>query len=60
MHTCPKCDSDQPMEIVINLTDGDSVRFLQCRACDGKWWERDGAPIALDEVLNLTSRSEQA
>ena len=56
---CPKCDTEEAMEIVINLTDDDSVKFLQCRSCDGRWWERDGSPIALDEVLDLTARAEK-
>ena len=59
MH-CPKCDAEEAMEIVINLTDDDSVKFFQCRSCEGRWWERDGSPIALEEVLHLTARSEES
>ena len=57
---CPECDAQEAMEIVINLTEDDSVRFFQCRACDGRWWERDGSPIALEKVLDLTARSEKS
>ncbi len=55
---CPKCGAQEATKIMINLTDDDSVGFFHCRRCEGKWWERDGVALELDEVLDLTHKSE--
>lgn len=57
---CPKCDAEDATEIVINLTEDDTVKFFQCRDCEAKWWEHGGAPIELDDVLDLTAKSESS
>ena len=57
---CPKCNSQDAVNIVINLeSEGDPVQFFQCRDCETKWWKKNGESIALDEVLNLTARDEK-
>lgn len=58
MKTCPECRSADSIEITIDLAVDDSVQFFQCRHCEAKWWERDGSTIALDEVLDLTSKDD--
>ena len=58
MKACPKCKSEDSIEITIDLSVGDSVQFFQCRFCEAKWWERDGTTIALDEVLDLTAKDD--
>ncbi len=52
---CPERGHVEFTEIEISLKDKDSVRFFSCRNCEAKWWEREGEPIELDEVLNLTA-----
>ena len=52
---CPQCSSDDYVAISINLKEEDAVEFFQCRACETKWWRRDGDTLELHEVLNLSS-----
>ncbi len=54
MH-CPRCTSDDFTEINIDIKVDNSVKFLSCRLCEKKWWERNGASIALDEVLSIAT-----
>ena len=55
---CQQCGGSDTTTIVIKLHEDDSLSFYQCRRCESKWWEHDGGPIALDEVLNLTTEAE--
>jgi hypothetical protein len=55
---CPRCHGEDCVHIEINLKGEHTVQFFSCRRCEAKWWERDGDTIALDEVLDLTARSE--
>ena len=52
---CPQCTGSDCIEIEINLKQENTVRFMSCRRCEAKWWQREGATIALDEVLNLAT-----
>ena len=52
---CPECGQKDCTEINISLKEENSVKFFSCRKCEAKWWEHDGAPIKLDEVLDLTA-----
>ena len=52
---CPRCTSDDFTEIAIEVKVENSVKFYSCRLCEKKWWERDGATIALDDVLSLAT-----
>lgn len=56
---CPECGVSNFTEIQISLKEEDSVKFYSCRRCEAKWWEHDGEPIELDEVLNLTSEQRK-
>jgi transposase-like protein len=55
---CPQCHGEDCVHIEINLKGEDTIQFFSCRRCEAKWWERNGDTIALDEVLDLTARSE--
>ena len=55
---CPRCTSDDFTEIDIEVKVDNSVKFLSCRLCEKKWWERNGDSIALDEVLSLATTSK--
>ena len=59
METCPKCGSEDSVNIVINLETEDSVQFFQCRSCETKWWKKDGDTIELDKVLEITTHDER-
>ena len=52
---CPRCTSDDFTEIDIEVKVENSVKFFSCRLCEKKWWERNGASIALDEVLSIAT-----
>jgi formate dehydrogenase maturation protein FdhE len=52
---CPQCTGSDCIEIEINLKQENTVRFMSCRRCEAKWWQREGSTIALDEVLNLAT-----
>ena len=48
-HPCPPA-----LRTAIVITVGMStLEMVRCRACEAQWWERDGAPVALPEVLPL-------
>jgi transposase-like protein len=53
---CPQCKGENCTEIQIHLTNDDAVQFFSCRRCEAKWWEREGDPIPLDEVLTLAAK----
>lgn len=55
---CPSCAGEDSIQIEIGVRDLDTVQFFSCRLCEAKWWEHEGDPIDLDEVLNLAARSE--
>jgi formate dehydrogenase maturation protein FdhE len=52
---CPECSGTDCIEIEINLKQENTVRFMSCRRCEAKWWQRGGDPIELDEVLDLAT-----
>ena len=50
---CPHC-SHRLVEIDVRLGDV-KVTMHACSTCDRRWWDRDGAPIDLRDVLALAS-----
>ena len=56
---CPQCADTDCIEIEINLKQENTVRFMSCRRCEAKWWQREGNTIALDEVLNLAAQRDR-
>lgn len=56
---CVQCKGEDCTEIEIRLKEGeDVVKFYSCRRCEAKWWEHDGGPIELDDVLSLTTERQ--
>ncbi len=52
---CPRCKTSRLMEIVTTVGDQE-VTMRSCSRCDSRWWDRDGEPVALPEVLELASK----
>jgi hypothetical protein len=42
--------------ISMTLTDGTSVDFTSCRACEHKTWASERGALALDHVLSRATR----
>ena len=56
---CPRCRSEDCIQINIDLTGADLIEFYSCRACETKWWVRDGDRIELDAVLTMAASSRR-
>lgn len=54
---CPKCREHDTIQIEIRLKEEETVQFFSCRRCEGKWWQRDGDTIELDQFLDWASTS---
>jgi transcriptional regulator NrdR family protein len=54
MH-CPNCRSEKLVAIKMSLADEGRVTFRSCRACEHKWWQREGTAerLPLTEVLEM-------
>jgi Zn-finger nucleic acid-binding protein len=50
---CPHC-SHHLVQVVVRLDDA-RVTMHACSGCDRCWWDRDGQPVELGEVLALAS-----
>ena len=55
---CPQCAGEDCINIDITLKGEDVVKFHSCRKCEAKWWEHEGGPVALDEILTLAARKD--
>ena len=44
------------IEIQQKLPDETQVHFYSCHKCEEKWWNRDGEPMSLSEVLQLARK----
>jgi transposase-like protein len=54
---CPRCESQNVININLTMEAGDPVSFYSCHACDKKWWNKDGEPIDLPDVLEMARRA---
>ena len=52
---CPRCKTSHLMEIVTTIRDQE-VTMRSCSRCDSRWWDSDGKPVALPEVLELAAK----
>jgi len=52
MTGCPVCRDRQLVEITLTLR-GEQVAMRSCSGCDGRWWYRQGRPMALSGVYAL-------
>lgn len=53
---CPRCGSADVININMTMETEAPVSFYSCHACENRWWNKDGEPIQLDEVLTLAKR----
>ncbi len=58
MH-CPKCGARDVIEIQQKLPDQTEVDFYSCYKCEEKWWDKDGRPVSLSEVLDLARKQSR-
>jgi transposase-like protein len=54
---CPQCGSRNVININLTMEDGNPVSFYSCHNCDKRWWNKDGEPIDLPNVLELAKRA---
>lgn len=54
---CPKCGAQDVIEIK-NKVEDIEVYFFSCYRCEQKWWDREGNPVTLREVLELARRQD--
>ena len=59
MPACPLCGSVDITRIEIDLDRAGGLEFFSCRACEEKWWQREGESINLGEVLDLTGSARR-
>ena len=52
--TCPHCRSSVLVEIGVSFA-GSHFTMHSCPACETRWWDRDGKPVALDGVLTTVA-----
>ncbi len=55
---CPQCHAHDVIEIKHRLPDGTEVQFFSCHRCEEKWWDHDGDPIDLGQILDMVRNSE--
>jgi hypothetical protein len=55
---CPQCGATECISIEIHLATDDPLQFFSCRRCEARWWQRDGEPVSLEEVLSLAARKD--
>lgn len=53
---CPNCGARDVIQIQQKLPDETEVNFYSCHKCEEKWWNRDGEPVSLTEVLELARK----
>ena len=55
---CPECGASDFIEIDLTLPDQSDVTFCSCHRCENRWWNRDGEPMPLDDVLKLARKAK--
>jgi hypothetical protein len=50
--TCPKCSGANLVAIRLTLHEN-NVTMHSCATCETNWWDREGEPVALRQVLSL-------
>ncbi len=53
---CPNCGARDVIQIQQKLPGETEVHFYSCHKCEEKWWDRDGEPVSLSEVLELARK----
>ena len=57
--TCPTCRVVDVSEIRLNIRDR-RLTMHACVRCEARWWDHDGEPVGLDQVLGLVSPAVSA
>lgn len=58
--TCAHCASTRVTRISMTLTDGSSVDFASCHACERKTWSQDGTALDVPTVLAKAQKHKAA
>lgn len=58
--TCGTCASTRITEISMTLTDGSSVDFVSCHACETKSWTQAGQALDVSTVLRKATKVKAA
>lgn len=52
LRRCSACSSTRVTAIAMTLTDGSTVDFVSCHACEHKVWRQGSEELALSRVLD--------
>ena len=58
--TCALCASTRITEITMTLTDGSTVDFVSCHACETKSWKQGGVDLDISTVLGKAQKHKVA
>ena len=57
---CARCAGTRVTSITMTLTDGSSVDFASCHACEGKSWTQAGRELDISTVLGKAQKHKVA
>ena len=57
---CGACRGIRVTSITMTLTDGSSVDFSSCHACETKSWKQDGRELDISSVLGKAQKHKPA
>jgi uncharacterized protein YodC (DUF2158 family) len=49
---CPRCHDSHVVDIKLTLG-GSRLTMHSCSGCECRWWDEEGKPVGLREVLTL-------
>lgn len=49
---CARCSHGRTVDIEMKLR-GNQLTLHACAACEVHWWDNEGTPMTLDDVLGL-------
>lgn len=52
---CPRCKTRQLVVIDLEVS-GERLSLHSCSACEVRWWQHAGGPLAIDGVLTLVAQ----
>lgn len=55
---CPECGASDFIEIDLTLADQTGVTFCSCHQCENRWWNQEGEPMPLKDVLKLARKAK--
>ncbi len=56
LRSCTTCASNRVTEIDMTLTDGSSVDFVSCHACESRSWTQAGRALDISTVLTKATK----